>query len=227
MITVLIAYDGSLSHFAATTPVQSGPDLWVIGTVTNDLGVIPALHILEPDVLVFESMQSSLRAIQATQYVTARALHTRVVIVSTQVEQVSLIRALRSGVAAIVLRPFDRTELVHAVREAAAGRYYLSPKLWRALEGYAERMCDTAATRAKLTAVEYRLLELFAAGHDMSEITARLSLTRATVEAYRQTLMRKLGLRTQTDLAVYALCWGVAAAQQRSAIGSEERLGHG
>jgi DNA-binding NarL/FixJ family response regulator len=153
MITVLIAYDGSLNHFAATTPVQTEPDVWVMGTVTDDSGVIPAVHILEPDVLVFESMRLSLSAVEITHYVTARGLPTRVVIVSTQVEHASLIGALRSGVAGVVLRPFDRAELVHAVREAAAGRYYLSPKLWCTLSAYAERMCDTSTARARLTAL--------------------------------------------------------------------------
>jgi two-component system nitrate/nitrite response regulator NarL len=153
MITVLLAHDRSLNSLGATAALQSEPDVWVMGTVTDHLGVSAAVHILEPDVLVFESMRLSLTAVETAHYVTAHGLPTRVVIVSTQVGQVSLIRALRSGVAVVVLRPFDRPELVHAVREAAAGRYYLSPKLWCALSAYAERMRDTSTAHARLAAL--------------------------------------------------------------------------
>jgi len=164
MITVLIAHDPSLVRLDRSTPLCDAPDLWVLGTVADHLGVIPAVHILQPDVLVLDSMRLSLSALEVTQQVTARGVHTHVVIVSMHAEQTSLIRALRSGVAGVVCRPFDRTELIHAVREAANGRHYLSPRLWHTLEWYAERMRNTATANARLTAVERWILELVAAG---------------------------------------------------------------
>ncbi len=213
MITVLIAHDPSPVPLAPSTPLCDTPDLWVLGTVADHLGVIRAVHILQPDVLVFESMRLSLSAVEVTQQVTARGVHTHVVIVSMRAGQTSLIRALRSGVAGVVLRSSDPAELIHAVREAANGRYYLSPRLWHTLGGYAERMRNTATADAGLTAVERRILELVAAGHSATRISERLSLTRSAVEAHCRTLMRRFGLRTRTDLAVYALRRHVAVAR--------------
>jgi DNA-binding NarL/FixJ family response regulator len=216
MITVLIAHDPSLVHLDPSTPLCDAPDLWVLGTVADHLGVIRAVHILQPDVLVFESMRLSLNAVEVTEQVTTRGVHTHVVIVSMHAEQTSLIRALRSGVAGVVLRPFDRAELIHAVREAANGRHHLSLRLWRTIEERAEKMRNTVTAAARLTAVERRVLELVAAGHSVSGMSARLSLPRTTIEAHGKTLMRKLGLRTHRDLAVYALRWHIVAAQQCS-----------
>jgi two-component system, NarL family, response regulator NreC len=185
----------------------------VLGTVVDHLGVIRAVHILQPDVLVLESMRLSLSAVEVTQQVTARGVHTHVVIVSMHAEQTSLIRALRSGVAGVVLKRSDPAELIHAVRAVANGQYYLSPRLWHALEGYAERMRNTGTADARLTVVERRILELVATGHRATRISMRLSLTRTAVEAHCRALMRKFGLRTHTDLAVYALRRRVAVAQ--------------
>lgn len=215
MITVLIAHDPSPVRLDPSTLLCDTPDLWVLGTVADHLGVIRAVHILQPDVLVIESMRLSLSAVEVTQQVTARGVQTRVVIVSMHAEQTSLIRALRSGVAGVVLKPSDPAEVIHAVREAANGRYYLSPRLRHTLEGYAERVRNSATADARLTAVERRILELVATGHNVIGISVRLSLTRTAVEAHRRTLMQKLGLRTQTDLAVYALRWRSAVAQRR------------
>jgi len=215
MITVLIAHDPSPVRLDPSTLLCDTPDLWVLGTVADHLGVIRAVHILQPDVLVLESMRLSLSAVEVTQQVTARGVQTRVVIVSMHAEQTSLIRALRSGVAGVVLKPSDPAEVIHAVREAANGRYYLSPRLRHTLERYAERVRNSATADPRLTAVERRILELVATGHNVIGISVRLSLTRTAVEAHRRTLMQKLGLRTQTDLAVYALRWRSAVAQRR------------
>jgi DNA-binding NarL/FixJ family response regulator len=220
MITVLIAYDCSLIRLDTSRSLCTEPDLQVVGTVADDLEVIPAVHSLRPDVLVIESMRLGLGTIELTQRVTAGGLHTCVVSASVHVGQAFLIRALRSGVAGVVLKPFDRTEITYAVREAAAARHYLSPRLRHTLEGRAQRMRNAWMAYARLTIVERRILALVAAGHSVTGISVQLCLTRAAAEAHRRTLMQKLGLRTQADLAVYALRWRIAAVQQRSPAGA-------
>jgi DNA-binding NarL/FixJ family response regulator len=216
MITVLIARDTSLVHVDPSTPLCEARGLWVLGTVADHSEVIRAVHILQPDVLVIESMRLSASAVKVTQQITAGGVHTRVVIVSMRAAQASLTRTLRSGVAGVVLRPFERDELVHAVREAANGRHHLSPRLWRALEGQAEKMRNAVTVPAGLSAIERRILGLAAAGHGATGMSARLSMPRPAIEGCRRTLMQKLGLRTHRDLAVYALRWHIVAAQQSS-----------
>jgi DNA-binding NarL/FixJ family response regulator len=220
LITVLIAYDRSLSHLSPSTFLCTEPGLQVVGTVADNLEVVPAVHILQPDVLVIESMRLGLGTIELTQDVTADGLRTRVVIVSVHVGQAFLIRALRSGAAGVVLGPFDRTEMTHAVREAAAARHYLTPRLRRALEGHAARMRNAWMADARLTIVERQILALVAAGDSVTRISVRLCLTRAAVAAHCRTLTQKLGLRTQADLAVYALRSRIAAVQRCSPAGA-------
>jgi DNA-binding NarL/FixJ family response regulator len=215
MITVLIARDPSLVHLAASTPLCAAPDLWVLGTVADGVGVAQAVSILRPDVLMLDSMRLSLSAVEVTQQVTGRCARTRVVIVSTHGEQTSLIRALRSGVAGVVLRPFDPAELMHAVRAAANGGHHLSPRLWQALEKRTDKIRGSEALAARLTVAEHQLLELVAAGHSAIGMSVRLSLARTVAAARCRTLMQKLGLRTPPDLVVYALRWQVVAGRQR------------
>jgi DNA-binding NarL/FixJ family response regulator len=215
MITVLIAQDASLAHLDPRTPLCGARGLWVLGTVADRSGVVQAVHILQPDVLVFESMRLSMSAVEVTQQVTAAGAHTHhVVIVSMRAAQTALIRTLRSGVSGVVLRPFEPDELIHAVREAARGGHHLSPRLWRILEGRAEEIRNTVTVAAGLTAIERRILGLAAAGYGAAGMSARLARPRPVIEVRRKKLMQKLGLRTRRDLAVYALRWQIVAAQQ-------------
>jgi DNA-binding NarL/FixJ family response regulator len=214
MITVLIAHEGPLVHLDPSTPLCEARDLWVLGTVTDHSGVVQAVDILRPDVLVFESVWLGASAVEVAQQVTAGGVRTHVVIVSMRVAQGSLIRTLRSGVSGVVLRPFERAELIHAVREAANGRHHLSPRLGFMLQGRAERMRNAVAMAGGLTAIERRILGLVAAGHGTAGLSVRLSVPRPAVEGHCKTLMQKLGLQTRRDLALYALRWHIVTAQQ-------------
>ena len=60
-----------------------------------------------------------------------------------------------------------------------------------------------------LTSREREVLHMAAEGHSNAEIAARLFISQRTVEAHRASLMRKLGLRSQTDLVRYALKRGI------------------
>jgi DNA-binding NarL/FixJ family response regulator len=122
-----------------------------------------------------------------------------------------VLEALRHGAAAYVLKGCNVPDLVRAVREAAAGRHYLSSPL-------SERAIETYRTRAQtapldiyetLTKREREVLQLAAEGHTNAEIAARISVSSRTVETHRSHLMRKLGLRSHTDMIRYALRRGI------------------
>ena len=225
MITVLIAQDPSLDSSEPRTTLCDAPDLFVLGTVEHQ-GLTQAVHTLQPDILVLDSMRLSWSAVRDTHRVTARCVQTHVVIVSAYAEHASLMHALRSGVAGVVLRPFEQSELIHAVREVASGRYHLSPRLWRTLEAQAEQRRDTVALAVKLTAAERQVLEMVAVGIGATGIAPRPALTQAGVKACCKTLMRKLGLPTHADLFVYALHWHIAVMPQRgpASFGGLQRI---
>jgi DNA-binding NarL/FixJ family response regulator len=100
---------------------------------------------------------------------------------------------------------------VQAIREVMAGERYLSaPLSARAVEAYVERAKGTEVVAYDtLTSREREVLQLAAEGHTSAEIAACLSISSRTVETHRSAVMRKLGLRRQTDLVRYALRRGI------------------
>ena len=125
--------------------------------------------------------------------------------------------ALRNGAAAYVLKDSSSADLVRAVRDALAGRRYLSPSLTQpAIELYLERALreETFDLYETLSHREREVLQLGAEGHTNAKIAARLFISSRTVETHRANAMRKLGLRSQTDLIRYALQRGILPLEE-------------
>ena len=122
-----------------------------------------------------------------------------------------VMEALRNGAAGYVLKDATGAELVKAVRSVAAGKRYLSPALVeRALAGHLERadvsdadICETLTNRERL------VLQLAAEGLTSPQVGKKLFISPRTAETHRANLMRKLGLRSQTDLVRFAIRKGI------------------
>ena len=164
-------------------------------------------HRLDPDVLVLDLILPGLNGLEVTRQVSQRSLRTRVVILSMHAAEAYVLEALKNGAAGYVLKDASAADLVHAVKEAVAGRHYLSPPLSElAIEAYLQKAREaTLDLYETLTTREREVLQLAAEGRSNPEIAERLVISPRTVETHRANLMRKLGLQSQAGLIRYAL----------------------
>ena len=103
------------------------------------------------------------------------------------------------------------SDLVYAVREAVAGRRYLSPPLSEeAVRVYLQKIQTTPLDPYEtLTSREREVFQLVAEGYTSAEVAAHLVISSRTVEMHRANLMRKMDLRSQTELIRAALRRGI------------------
>lgn len=210
-VKILLADDHPVVRLGLRALLEAEPDFQLVGEAAEGLEVVPMVERLQPDVLVLDLMMPGLGGLEITRRVTQRWPATHIVILSMHANEAYVVEALRNGASAYVLKGSHASELVHAVREAAADRHYLTPPLSeRAIASYVERaearaldVYDTLTTR------EREVLHLAAEGHSTPEIATRLFVSRRTVETHRINLMRKLTLRSQTELVRYALRRGI------------------
>ncbi len=211
MTTIVLADDHHVVRQGLRSLLEAEPDFSVVGEAGDGLEATQLVERLQPDVLVLDLMMPSLNGLEVTRQVSQRSPQTHVVILSMHPNEAYVLEALRAGAAAYVLKESTSAELVRAVREAVAGRRYLSPPLSeRAIEAYMQKAESAALDPYEtLTAREREVLHLVAEGHTNAEIADRLFISRRTVETHRANMMRKLGLRTQTDLISYVLRRGI------------------
>jgi two-component system response regulator NreC len=135
-----------------------------------------------------------------------RTAPARIVILTMQDDPEFARRALRSGAIGYVLKEAAPTELVEAVRRAAAGKPYLSPGLGAQLAADdAAVTMDPSAPPDGLTEREAEILRLIALGHTNAEVGKLLHLSVRTIEARRAHVQQKTGRTGRPELVRYAL----------------------
>ena len=211
MTTIVLADDHKIVRQGLRALLEAEADFQIVGETGNGLEAVQMVERLVPDVLVLDLMMPGLNGLEVARQLSKRSPQTRIVILSMHDNEAYVLRALRNGATAYVLKDSSATDLGRAVREAAAGRRYLSPPLSdRAIEVYQQKaqaaVFDLYET---LTTREREVMQLAAEGHTNAEIATRLNISPRTAETHRANLMHKLKLHGHTDLIRYALRRGI------------------
>lgn len=208
--TIVLADDHRIVRQGLRALLKAEADFSVIGEAGDGLEALDLVRKAGPDVVVLDLMMPGLNGLEVARQLGKQA-QTKVVILSMYDDEGFVLEALAKGVSAYVLKDSSSSDLVQAVREAAAGRRYLSPPLSdRAIEAYQQiARAGTLDKYETLTTREREVLQLSAEGHTNSEIATRLGISVRTAETHRSRLMHKLGAHTRADLIRYALRRGI------------------
>jgi DNA-binding NarL/FixJ family response regulator len=211
MTTIVLADDHHIVRQGLRALLEVEPGFNVVAEAGDGLEALQLVEQLGPNVLVLDLMMPGLNGLEVTRQLTKHSPKTGIVILSMYANEAYVLEALANGASAYVLKDSDSADLVHAVREVAAGRRYLSPPLSdRAIEVYqAKAKAATLDRYETLTTREREVLQLVAEGHTNTDIASLLGISARTVETHRSNLMHKLVLHTQADVIRYALRRGI------------------
>jgi len=215
--TIVLGDDHKIVLKGLRALLDGQPGFAVVGEAADGIKVTSLVESLKPDVLVVDLMMPGLSGFDVTRRVTKRVPRTRVVILSMYSSEAHVVEALRSGAMAYVLKDASAEDLVNAIREAAAGRRFLSAPFSNDLiDSYLNRP-NGVDSYETLTPGEREVLHLVAEGLTSSEIAGRLFISPRTAESHRANLMRKLGLRSRTDLVRFAFQRGIVPLETSGA----------
>jgi two-component system, NarL family, response regulator NreC len=211
MTTIVLADDHQILREGLRKLLEEQLSFHVVGETGDGLAAIELVEKLKPDVLVVDIMLPSLNGLEVVRTVCQRSEHTRVIVLSMHANEAYVLEALRNGASGYVLKESSGTELIHAVQAVVEGTRYLSPSLAeRALDAYIKRVGQAISDPYDmLTERERQVLHLAAEGQSNAAIGERLSIGVRTVETHRSNLLRKLSLKNQHDLVLYAMQRGI------------------
>lgn len=214
-LRLVLADDHPVVREGLRALLDSEPDFEVVGQAQNGDEVVALVAHLQPDLVVLDLMMAGRSSLDVTQELTEGSPETRVLILSMHASEAYVLEALRRGASGYALKQAEPSELSRGIREVAAGRRYLSPPLTeRALEAYTRRAGGPADPYDSLTEREREVLKLVAEGETNAAIAEQLCISTRTVETHRAHAMKKLGLRTHVELAVYAVRRGIVPHEQ-------------
>ena len=153
----------------------------------------------KPDVLILDLNMPGGDTIAAIPQLIEASPRTGIVILTMEGKLPFARKALSEGVRAYVLKDAVETELVEAVRRAAAGELYMQPRLHRRLMSEPEDQRP-----GDLTEREVVVLRQLALGYTNHEIADQLEISVRTVESHRASINSKLGIGSRSELVRWA-----------------------
>jgi two-component system, NarL family, response regulator NreC len=208
-LRILLADDHVTVRHGLKLLIESQPDMKVIAEASDGKAAMQQATALKPDVVVMDISMPGMNGLVATRALKQEQPRMIIVTLTRHGDDAYLQELLRAGVSGYVLKQSAPTELLQAIRAAAAGGQYIDSTLTGRMTARLIGRADKSAKPAvELSERESGVLRLIASGYSNKEIAAQLSLSVKTVEAHKANAMRKLGLRGRIDIVKYAILQG-------------------
>ena len=204
-IRVLVADDHAIVRTGIRHVLESEPGFDVVGEASNGAQALELAQSLQPDVAVLDISMPGASGLQVTQELRRLAPDTRVLILSMHDNTEYVLESVRAGAHGYILKDTAATELRGAIHAVRRGESYFSPPVARRLTAVVRGITEEEDLLGQLTARERQVLVGVAQGRTNREIALERGISHRTVETHRESLMRKLGIRTVAGLTRAAL----------------------
>ena len=209
LIRLVIADDHELIREGIKKIVRPNADLKIVGEAADLNQALALIAQVRPDLAVLDI---SLPDADGLDGLAALRLHfpaLRVVMLSMHPEQRYAAAALRAGAFGYVPKGVAASELVDAIRCAARGEVWISPRL-SAAAARAGAANVVQLAHHTLTPREQEIVALIGAGLQIKQVAAELSISVSSVNTYRSRIFRKMGLASNAALIRYAVQHGLS-----------------
>ena len=201
MIRVLAVDDHPLFRGGIVALVAHQPDMSLVGEASNGHEGIQQFRALRPDVTLMDLQMPEMNGVDAMIAILGEFSDARIIVLTTYIGDVQVLRALKAGARAYLLKNLLHKELVETIRAVHAGKKILSPEISLQIAEH--------ATDDSLNAGEIDVLRLIAGGNANKEIAAQLSVPEETVKGRVRSILAKLGANDRTHAAMIGLKRGI------------------
>jgi two-component system response regulator NreC len=211
-IRILLADDHNVMRRGLRLLLESQPGFAVVGEAADGRQAVEQAELTKPDVAVLDIAMPHLSGTDAAQRIGELLPTTAIVILSMHSDEGYVLRALKAGAKAYLLKDSAEGDLIEAIKSVDEGKTFFSPEITKMLvEDYVREIKTRGVedTYELLTSREREVLQLLVEGKSNKEIAASLSLSPYTVETHRRNLQEKLNLHSFAELILYAVRKGI------------------
>ena len=212
-IRILVADDHTVVRKGLRLLLEHEPGFEVVDDAADGRQAVALAEQHRPDVVIMDVAMPVLNGIEAARQINAQE-GTAIVMLSMHSDEGYVLKSLKAGARAYLLKDSAEADLARAIRAAAEGKSFFSPAVGKVLlEDYMRKLQRTGAEDSYelLSPREREILQLVAEGKSSKEIANLLNLSVYTVETHRAKVMQKLNLRSVPELILYAVRKGIIA----------------
>jgi DNA-binding NarL/FixJ family response regulator len=200
-IRILVVDDHPVVREGIEALVRRQRDMCIVAQAANGREAIEQFREHRPDITLMDLQMPEMNGLDALIALRGEFPDARVIVLTTYVGDVQVLRAIKAGALAYLLKNALHKELLDTIRAVHAGKKYISPDASFEL---AEHASDAA-----LTPAEVRVLRFIAEGDSNREIAAHLSVSEDTVKGQVRNILSKLGAKDRTHAAMIGVKRGI------------------
>ena len=200
LIRILAVDDHALLRKGLVAVINAEPDMKLVAEAANGEDAIEKFRTHRPDVVLMDLQMPGLNGIEATTRILSEFSEARIIVLTTYRGDAQVLRALRAGARAYLLKGHDR-ELVETIHVVNEGRKRIPPEIAAELAEH--------ATDDELSEREIEVLHLIAAGNSNKQIADILFVAEATIKSRVTNILSKLGANDRAHAVTIALKRGI------------------
>jgi two-component system, NarL family, response regulator NreC len=211
-IRIVLADDHTIIRSGLRLLLEQQPDFKVVAEASDGRQAVQLVSKHHPNVVVLDIGMPELNGIEATRQIVAQDPHPDVVILSMHSDESYVLRALKAGARAYILKNAAEADLIRAVQAVSEGKSFFSPVISKMLlEDYVRQVREKEVEDSYdlLTPREREILQLIAEGKTNKEMATILGLSPHTIETHRGNILEKLNLHSVPELILYAVRKGI------------------
>jgi len=217
-ISVLLIDDHNLFRSGIRSLLQRHPEFSVVGEASDGVEGIKRARQLQPDVVLLDLNMPGLSGIETLQLLLQDRPGSAVIMLTVSEATEDLAKALHAGARGYLIKNIDTEDLTRAIRRAAAGESVLAEsmagKLVAHFQNGAAPGSAVPSELDRLTPREREILACLARGESNKSIARVLELAESTVKIHVQNILKKLGLSSRVQAAVFAVEHGMSSSEK-------------
>ncbi len=204
--SILLVDDHPLLRKGITQLLELEAGIEIVGEAGDGKAAVAMAKELEPELILLDLSMKGMDGIETLQALRSAEVNCRIVVFTVSDDRKDVVMALRAGADGYLLKDMEPEELMVKIREACEGKMVLSDQLTEVLltafrddQGGDQKLVDALTRREK------QILKMIAEGLSNKMIGRQLEITEATVKVHVKHLLKKLGLRSRVEAAVWVV----------------------
>lgn len=193
--------------------ISSHPAMQVVSEAKHRTQLIDQINQHSPDLVIIDYNNSKFFDIEDISEIKKISSNTKVLIISSDESKNNINTVLEKGINSFLTKECDEEEIVNAIYATAKGEKFFCNKILDViLEKHLSKE-EEDCKPSQLTTRELEIVRMISDGSSTREIAEKLNLSHHTIYTHRKNVMKKLNIKSASELIIYAMNKGIARSR--------------